>query len=206
MDSVAEIIKGIGAAILCGGRASRLGGMIKGLIELPGGKTILERLVREIRAVDLHDILLCTNDAEPYAALGLDTVPDTHQGKGPLGGIDAALEWFTGRKTAVLFLPCDLPSITSREIKVLLTAYADSRSSIVYAQTADGIEHPLCAVITICEQALIRSVIKEDKLGVRRLWHELDAEAVVFDDPGRFVNVNTPEDLERYLLQNYGTD
>jgi len=192
----------IGVAVLCGGQASRFGGANKGLIELSEGTTILQRLIREIRIIGLQDILLCTNEAEPYTALGLDAVPDTHKGKGPLGGIEAALAHYTGRKAAVLILPCDLPAITANEIMVLLEAYSRSRQSIVYAQTADGIEHPLCAVVAVSEREAIRAAITGDRLGVRRLWQELGGESIAFDDTERFVNVNSPEEFDRYIKGN----
>jgi molybdopterin-guanine dinucleotide biosynthesis protein A len=175
------------------------------LIELPGGKTILERLVGEIRATGIEDIILCAKDRSPYAMLGLDAVPDRLSGKGPLGGIDAALAHYSDRKKAVLFLPCDLPGITTGEIRTLLTAFADTRQSIIYALTSDGIEHPLCAVVAIDERESVKTAINSNELGVRRLWQALDAKQITFANAAAFANINTPEDLEQYVLRTAGT-
>jgi molybdopterin-guanine dinucleotide biosynthesis protein A len=201
MESIKDIAKDIGAAILAGGRASRLKGMVKGLIKLPGGMTVIERLVNEVQKTGIDDVILCANDGTPYASLGLDTVPDRLPGKGPLGGIDAALGHYAGQKKAVLFLPCDLPAVTSKEISSLLESCADTPKSIVYAHTADGIEHPLCAVVAVDECDAVRTALEDKKLSVRRLWQELDGKQVEFADSAAFVNVNTSEDLERYVLK-----
>src|SRR3569623_651295 len=94
------------AAILAGGRATRLGGALKPLLVV-GGRRILERQQAVLRP-QIDQIDLVTNDPTPFAAIDLPLIPDREAGKGPLAGIDAALAHF-GPANPVVCLAGDLP-------------------------------------------------------------------------------------------------
>ena len=112
----------IAATILSGGKAERLGGKLKGLIEIGSGQTIIDGLIAGFGNAGIENIAISANDKGPYARFGLDTVEDIHLGVGPLGGIEAALLRFESDYEAVLFMPCDLPEITVVEITRLVDA------------------------------------------------------------------------------------
>ncbi len=185
----------MGAAILAGGRASRLGGIAKGLIPLVDGLTIIDRMIAEIRASGIDEIILSTNDAEIYGSYMLPIVPDLEPEKGPLGGLCGILGYFQDKTDAVLIMPCDMPNITSREIITLCRAFAGSQQAITYASTNDGVEHPLCAVVDVAAYDLICDAVRNGRLGVGRLWRELEGETVIFTNVDAFININTPEDV-----------
>src|SRR5215813_11755975 len=75
-------------AIIAGGRARRLGGLPKGLLEFHG-KPIIERLVELGRP--FAETLLVTDDPQPYSAFGLRSVADLVPGRGAPGGVHSAL-------------------------------------------------------------------------------------------------------------------
>lgn len=190
----------VAGAILAGGQATRLGGMDKGLLQLDSGQTLIEHLADQMRRAGVTDIILCANEPGRYERVGLTVVADVHPGVGPLGGIEAALAYWTGRAQSVLFCPCDLPGMSAREFTTLIRAFADRPESleVVYAQTSVFFWHPLCAVVHNEALDAVRQAVAAGTGSVRRLWRRLGALGVAFDDPAPFFNLNTPEDLAQW--------
>jgi molybdopterin-guanine dinucleotide biosynthesis protein A len=217
------------AALLAGGKATRLGGRAKGLIQLPDGRTIIERLLAEVRAAGFSDIIVCANDPETYRFLGLQIIPDLHPGLGPLAGIEAAVHHFGADVGGVLLLPTDLPCLSAGDIRALLAAYEralrpplapDTCSTMApHARSArpedvpvviatlslpgrEPIPQPLPAIVHPARLAgPLHDAIASGNLRVRHLWDHLGATTVTFSDPSPFTNINTPEDLARLLEQ-----
>ncbi len=184
----------IAAAILAGGKARRYGGVHKGLLALPGGSTIVERLLQAIVAAGIPEVIICTNDAARYEHLGVATVPDVQPGLGPLGGIEAGLRHFEHRFDGVLILPCDMPRITGREIQALTSAFAASAALVVFAQSGKDHMEPLVAVAAPSALPAVRREMARGCRRVRAMWERLGAEVVRFPDSNPFANVNSPED------------
>ncbi len=188
----------IAFALLAGGRASRYGGIPKGLLKRPDGATLVEHLLQVAAAAGLEQRILVANDAEPYKVFGCTIVGDLRPGCGPLGGIEAALAHFSREGGGVLFLPCDLPGMTASVPAALREAFA-SRGKGVAAARTDGFSwHPLCSVVHIHERRAVAEALDRGELGVGRLWDRLGAEAVDFPDPSPFFNVNSPEDMDAW--------
>ncbi len=57
----------ISAAILTGGKASRLGGIVKGLLVGAGNAPLIEHLIGELAIAGIHQVILSTNEAQPGA-------------------------------------------------------------------------------------------------------------------------------------------
>ena len=190
----------ITGAILSGGKASRLGGVPKGLLQLRSGKTLIENLLDQMKRAGIDDVILCANDPDLYAHVGLDVVGDLRPDSGPLAGVEAALAHCAGRTDAVLFCPCDLPGMTSVQLAQLMRVFAERPEDalIVYAETSGFFWHPLCALVHNDALDAIRRALEEGHRGVRRLWTQLGALAVLFEDPTPFFNINTPEDVARW--------
>lgn len=189
---------GIGSAVLSGGKASRYGGVAKGLIDVEPGLTILARTVQEIVCAGVPEVVILANDSEPYRSIGLPVAADLRHGVGPLAGIEAGLAYYEGRYRAVIFLPCDLPGITRKEIATLLSAFEAGGEEVVFAETGVFFEHPLCAVVHIGLREAISNAIDAGRTKVGELWHDFGGVAVHFEDPTPFSNVNTPEDMARW--------
>jgi len=140
------------AAILAGGRASRMGGRNKALLEVDG-RMILDRQVDALRPLfppgALAAVLAAAGDAgaaaddpAPFAARGLTIVRDRESGHGPLAGIAAALGWAGG---ALLFaLACDMPCVDTRVVEMIVSRAAASSADIALA-TVHGRLQPLFA-------------------------------------------------------------
>jgi molybdopterin-guanine dinucleotide biosynthesis protein A len=178
--------------------AQRYGNAPKGLIELSPGLTVLARTISEIRSSAVHAIAISANDDEPYRAFGLPIVADTRTGVGPIGGIEAGLAHFRQDHEAVLFLPCDLPAITCREISRLISEFYESGACVVYAQDARFFSHPLCTVMRNDLGTDISRLIDEGHRKLADIWAMLSGKPVVFEDDRPFFNVNSAADLARW--------
>ena len=187
----------IAGAILCGGKARRLGGTPKGLITTADGQTIIEYLLGEFAQAGITDPVLLASESTDYGWLKREILPDRIAGLGPLGGIGAALAHFQGKAEAVLFATCDMPRITAAELSKLMAVFRESTAQIVLAETCSIGWHPLCSVVHNGMIDQVDEALNSGKLAVHRLWRELGAEPALFDEEERFVNINTPEDLLR---------
>jgi molybdopterin-guanine dinucleotide biosynthesis protein A len=183
------------AAIIAGGAARRLGGVVKALLEL-GGERIIDRQLRVLTEV-ADPIFVVANDPAPFDGLGLRVVPDAVEGGGALAGIYTAIVASPRERTIVL--ASDMPFVQLS----LLERLAASDADVVMPQTARGYE-PLCALYArACaddigrrlargarEAAVLPGVVRSEVIG---------PEALRACDPHglMFVNVNTPHDYAR---------
>ena len=187
-------------AVLAGGAARRYGGRPKGLVEL-GGRRILDRVVDAVRGVTGAPPLLVANAPDgPGWRPDLHTVPDVRPGCGSLGGIYTAVVSGTG---PVLCIAWDMPFVTPGLLRALVDGSAGYDAFLPESDGKRGVE-PLCAVYgPACAPAIERRLALGDLKAIG--FHPevkvgtLPLERVgEFGEPDvLFLNVNTPEDLER---------
>lgn len=106
------------AGIFVGGRASRMGGVAKGLLVSPDGEPIVLRTRRLLERAGARCVLVGRHPA--YASLGLDALGDDAGAEGPLAGLLALLEHARGG--LALAVACDMPYVTSDLVARLLEA------------------------------------------------------------------------------------
>ncbi len=187
-------------AVLAGGAARRYGGRPKGLVEL-GGRRILDRVVDAVSGVTGAPPLLVANAPDgPGWRPDLHTVPDVRPGCGSLGGIYTAVVSGTG---PVLCIAWDMPFVTPGLLRALVDGSAGYDAFLPESDGKRGVE-PLCAVYgPACAPAIERRLALGDlkaigfhpevKVGTLPLERVRE-----FGEPDvLFLNVNTPEDLER---------
>ncbi|WP_233143416.1 molybdenum cofactor guanylyltransferase MobA [Aggregatibacter actinomycetemcomitans] len=185
----------ISAVILAGGRATRMGGVDKGLQRLHGKplfQWIYERLCSQVAQVSVNT----NRNQADYAAAGLPVFADNMEGfQGPLSGILTALE--RSDTDFVLFVPCDSPFFPENLLEKLKSAVIFHGVSVAYAHDGER-EHP-----TFCLMA--RSL--KDKLaaylasGERRMLHFMRQNGAVSVDFSEnkqaFANINTFDELQQ---------
>ncbi len=183
----------LAAAILAGGRASRLGGVNKGMLPL-GNTHIVDRQLEALRTV-ASPVFVVGPDAAEWSARGLTAVPDDVPGMGALGGIYTAILRSPCDRTLVV--ACDMPFL-SAEFLGRMAAIADA--DLVIPKGARGYE-PLCAIYTRACLPDIRARMARGALqaavlpqGVRIA--ELGPDILGMEERV-FLNVNTPHDYER---------
>jgi molybdopterin-guanine dinucleotide biosynthesis protein A len=188
----------IAGAILAGGRASRMGGVPKGALENSRGVSIVGHLINEFRLAGILQIVILANDPHPYQKYGVEIIPDSRTGIGPIGGIEAGLRHLAGQCDGVMFVPCDMPNITAKELLTLKEAFIHSDAKIVSAETGPFFWHPLCAVVHNDMAPPIISAIDRGQRKIQELWRQLGADRVKFAEKAAFININSFLDVNRW--------
>lgn len=106
------------AGIFVGGRASRMHGIAKGLLEAPDGEPITIRTRRLLEEQGISCVLVGAHPA--YAHLALETLADDPQAEGPLAGLLALLSRAGARQA--LAVACDMPLLTRDIVRRLVDA------------------------------------------------------------------------------------
>jgi len=183
--------------IQAGGRSTRMGGRPKALLEL-GGRRIIERVIDAV-APSVNDLLIVTNTPELYAFLGLPMVADVYPDRGSLGGIYSGLKAAPG--DAAFTVACDLPFLHPDVVR-LVVERAES-GDVVIPRVGGQLETLHAAYAKSClphiEERLVAGRLKIVEFFPRvRVVEIPEAEIARFRDPAIvFMNVNTPDELER---------
>ena len=196
---------GVTALVLAGGRATRMGGIDKGLQAFNGVPLALHALNR-LRQAKNPLIAACAINVnrhlDTYAQWGYPVWPDTLEGQpGPLAG------WITGLRRCttrhLLTLPCDAPSFPLDLIERLAQGFAEADTDIAVACAPDeqGMlrRQPVFALVSTSLASDLDDFLRR---GGRKVGQWLDRHctvAVPFDQPGddpfAFENINTLEHL-----------
>jgi molybdopterin-guanine dinucleotide biosynthesis protein A len=140
------------AAILAGGRARRLGGARKALLEVDGRAIVdLQLDVLAPRTGRIAAVLAHGDDDQPFTRRGLTVLRDPIRGAGPIAALSGALAWASG--DALLALACDMPFIDGRVVD-LVVARARGGADLA-VPIADGRVQPLLA----CYGARCRALV-----------------------------------------------
>ena len=192
----------ITGVILAGGRATRMGGMDKGLVVL-NGIPMLEHILVTLRP-QVSDVLINANrNIERYANYGYKVVPDMLGDYfGPLAGMASAMQ--AAGTEYILTVPCDSP-LLPRDLAVRLAdALTRDRADISVAHDGDRMQ----PVFSLLRCNLLASMLAYLESGERKidLWYARHKLAIAdfTDSPETFLNVNTPEDraeLEAKLVK-----
>ncbi len=182
----------ITGVILAGGRATRMGGMDKGLVSLKG-VPMLEHILAVLRP-QVGEILINANrNFARYANYGYKVVPDMLGDYfGPLAGMASAMQ--AASTEYILAVPCDSPLLPSDLAARMIAALLRDQADISVAHDGERMQ----PVFSLLRRDLLVSLLAYLESGERKidLWyagHKL-ALADFTDSPGTFLNVNTPED------------
>jgi molybdopterin-guanine dinucleotide biosynthesis protein A len=183
--------------IQAGGQSRRMGGGPKALIEL-GGRRIIERVLAAL-APAVDDVLVVTNTPELYAFLNLPMVGDVYPDRGSLGGIYSGLEAASGQ--AAFTVACDMPFLHPEIVKLVVERAGEG--DVVIPRVETQLETMHAAYGKIClphiAERLIAGQLKIVDFFERvRVVEIAEADVAHFRDPQiAFMNVNTPDELER---------
>ena len=179
------------AVILAGGGGRRMGGADKGALML-GRARMIDRVAARLKPQVDRILISGTHD---YGT-GLAVIADLEDGPlGPAAGLWAALQWIEKNApdvTGFLTAPVDGPFAPDN----LFERLSIEETSAV-AETAEG-AHPTFAWWTVkdLQHALVKAP-KGEGLSLKALANGIGARRVMFDDADAFLNINTPEELER---------
>ena len=182
--------------ILAGGRATRMGGVDKGLQNHLGMPLALHALLRLQPQVG-HLMINANRNLAAYESLGAPVWPDALADyPGPLAGWLAGLEHCD--TPYLLTVPCDTPAFPLDLAARLAQALVQEQADIAMAATLEDGQVQLQPVFCLLKATLIESLIAFLHGGQRKIdrWTAQHACAtVVFDDAGAFFNANTLQEL-----------
>jgi molybdopterin-guanine dinucleotide biosynthesis protein A len=188
----------VDAAILAGGRATRMDGIDKSALHI-GGLRIIERQLRALREIT-DSIVVVGGDPARFAELGVRAVPDVLPGCGALGGIYSAL--LASDRERTLVVACDMPFLSPALLRRLARP-CSSEIDAVMPRSHEGLQ-PLCAVYAARSAATLRRRIERGMLKAASVGEDVRVEEIgpeelaSYDADGlMFMNVNTPHDYER---------
>jgi molybdopterin-guanine dinucleotide biosynthesis protein A len=191
----------ITGVLLAGGRATRMGGLAKGLLRLDG-QPVLERSLDLYRRL-FGASLLVVNEPQRHAGLEVPKVPDLLPDRGPAGGLHAAL---VGASTPWAFVAgCDMPFLSGGGIGLLAARRA---GALAVVPRWDGHLQTLHALWSRQVLPALERGLAAGNFSLRRLADQVGAAVVEADawravDPsGRaFLNANTPEEAAALGLE-----
>lgn len=191
----------ISAAILAGGKASRLNGLKKTNISIEN-QVIIERQIKVLSGV-FEKIFLISNNHIDF--IKLPAFADDYENIGPIAGLHAALKNAT--TPYVFIVSCDMPFLNANFIELLIKEVENNFVDAVVPKHNRGIE-PLHAIYSTHAINEVENQIKQGSYAIRSIYDRLNVKwfevAPFFQPEKMFFNINYPEDIlkaEMYAKQ-----
>lgn len=193
----------LSAAVLAGGQSRRMGADKALLRPVPGGPTLIERVVEAVSAVASETFLVVNDDR--LAFLGLRAVPDAFPATGALGGIYSAVA--EASEAHCLVVACDMPFLS---VPLLRAMAAQGRDYDVLAPflpvaesrqgTAGGVYETLHAIYSRAALAAMRTELEAGRFKITGFFPRVRVRPFPIEELRRFdpelrsfFNANTPE-------------
>ncbi len=196
---MAEIPLPLTAVILAGGQSRRLG-TDKALLRFQG-QTLLAASVARLRPL-CQEVIVVTNTPQAHAHPAARLVGDLFPGKGALGGIYSGL--MAAHTTHSLVIACDMPFLNAGLITYMATLA--TAFDVVIPRLQENLE-PLHAIYGRACLPYMKALLDCNDLKIIDLFPQVrvryveEAELSAWDPEHRsFLNINTPQDLERVRL------
>lgn len=189
----------VGAVVLAGGLARRMGGQDKGLVELRN-RPMASWAVDAIRS-QVHEVVINANrNHDAYSALGCAVVADRHSGHiGPLAGLSAALHYLD--TDYVFMCPCDSPFVDTSLVGMLGLACMEQDHDIAVAHDGVRMQPVFCMAnkrsLTSLDEYLESGERKIDRWYATQKTVEVNCSAV----SDSFRNINTEEERVAALTE-----
>ncbi len=139
------------------------------------------------------ETLVSTNDEQSFGLDGVGTVADRVVGRGPIGGIAAALEAASYERTFVT--ACDIPTIHLGLVGRLLRL--GRRCDIAVPRNAEGFLEPLHAVYSRRILPAVEQLIEQGENRIQRVYETVNTCFVDLRPDQVLKNINTPDDYQR---------
>ena len=195
--SVRDQVTGV---ILAGGRATRMGGVDKGLVQI-GGRPMIAWVVDTLRS-QVADVLINANrNHDSYRGFGCDVVDDGDSDfRGPLAGMVSGMR--AARTPYIAVVPCDSPLLHGSLVQRLHDAARASGAPIAAAHDGERLQ-PVFALLSCELLDDLAGYLDDGERKIDRWYARHGYESVDFSDVAEsFANINAPDDkraLERAL-------
>ena len=188
--------------ILAGGKATRMGGVDKGLVTV-GGRPMVAWVIDALRP-QVSDVLINANRSrERYDEFACAVVDDGDDDfRGPLAGMASGMR--AARTPYIAVVPCDSPLIGDELIQRLYAAAESSGSPIAAAHDGERLQ-PVFAMLSCDLLDDLAGYLDDGERKIDRWYDRHGYVKVDFSDVAEwFANINAPGDqraLEEVLAR-----
>ncbi len=191
-------IQDITGMVLAGGRASRMGGVDKGLQNHRGMPMAMHAMLR--LGPQVGTLMINANrNLGAYDAFGVPVWPDASADfAGPLSGFLTGME--RAETEWLMTVPCDSPNFPEDIVAQLAHACARDGSDLAMAAAVEDGVLRLQPVFCLMRTTLLESLTHFTHAGGRKIdaWTgSLRPSVVTFADAAAFVNANTLQELQQ---------
>lgn len=185
-------MQNISAAIIAGGKNSRIGGMNKSWLSVDN-QTIFQKQLSVLKLV-FKDVFVVTNHPEEYSEI--KSTKDSYKDAGPLAGIHAAL---TFAETPFTFVfSCDMPFLSAPLIELMIENIQKNPCEILIPTYQEKIE-PLHAIYHKTSLPVIEEMLNNKIYRIREMFPKCNMGyfnvPLDIDYDVAFFNINYQEDL-----------
>lgn len=186
----------LGIGILIGGEGSRMGGVAKGLLTLPNGTRLVDRLVEECRRVAPQATLYLLGNRPEYASHEVPRLLDDPPNIGPLGGLRALLHQHHER---VLLVGGDLPYLGESLLQRILSHPLETAVAVASGTPSRWEPMLSCYRVTVTMAAVEAALVARNH-GLASLLDRLSAARLQLtpDELAELRDWDTPEDVEQH--------
>jgi molybdenum cofactor guanylyltransferase len=186
--------------ILAGGRAQRMGGGDKGLLEL-GGRPLLAHVIDRLRPQVDRLVLNANGDPARFADFGLPVIPDgAPDFAGPLAGVLAGLDWAAATLPEAHYIataPADGPFLPRDLVDHLASILIAEDAELAVAASA-GQHYPVVGLWPVRLREELRQALAVESVRKVDAWtarYRRVVASFATDPVDPFFNANTPEQL-----------
>jgi molybdopterin-guanine dinucleotide biosynthesis protein A len=201
--TIPEQVTGV---ILAGGRATRMGGMDKGLVPI-SGRPMIAWVIDALRPQVAEVLINANRNHDRYGEFGSKVIDDGDgEFRGPLAGMASGMRAAATPWIAVV--PCDSPLIHGALVARLYEAAVSSGSRIAAAHDGERLQ-PVFALLACDLLSDLAGYLDDGERKIDR-WYARHRFASVdcSDVQASFANINAPEDkrsLEAALAARAGS-
>jgi len=184
----------LGAVILAGGKARRMGGTDKGLVTL-GDRPMAAWVLAALNPIVDSIVINANRNTDQYRALGVPVISDVIDDfPGPLAGLLSACEHL--RAAQIIMCPCDSPFVTSALICALATSASAAPSKVAVAHDGERLQ-PVFACVPRDLRHSLRNFLQRGERKIDLWYQEVGYIAVDCSAyRSQFDNINTPEERD----------
>ena len=184
--------------ILAGGESRRMG-RDKALLN-HDGQSQLSHVAKLLESITERVFVSTRREqqGEPERSR-FEQIVDAYDGIGPVAGILSAMEAHPG--ASWLIVACDLANIDKPTLRYLLENCSMKQPFTAFKSSYDELPEPLCAFYLNGSDAIIRKFVNDGIVCPRKILIRSDTKLLEQPDPAALDNINTPDDLERSILE-----
>ncbi len=186
----------ITGVILAGGRATRMGGHDKGLIDY-NGKPLIETVISSLYSQVDQLVINANRNIEAYKKYNYLVINDILDDFcGPLSGMLSAMKAVDS--DYILTVPCDAPSITPLLRQRMMETLLFEQSDIAVAYDGERLQPVFCLIPIRLADSMAKFLDQGDrKIDLWLAQHKL-SRVNFSDQPNTFVNFNRQRDIDDY--------